>query len=521
MSTGNTGAKVLSRPESLSGARLGSYTLLDQIGWGAMCVVYRARHEGSGREFAIKVLQFGRPSLRNHIQRMRREATVVLKIDHPNVVKALEFGTAPRIGVYLVLELLPGTTLQEVLQLEGPLDPVRSARIAKQTALGLTAAHRAGYVHRDLKPANLMLVGPVANETVKILDFGIVGLLRAANGCMQLTQDDLIVGTPSHMAPEQFESSNVGPRADIYALGAILYHMLSGRPPFIGSMREIIAQHLMAPPDPLPIFAGLGPLAHAMLQKRPEDRPESAEAVAAALDALLPEIEGFEGGGDVLRAPALADVAEETAPVPTLNPASAQNDPPGGDEWIREITPGSCFERQRVDAEQNRGTPRSSPSPSALTPLRWPLRIAIPLVLSLAVLGGALAAKQLLSPGSGGPEVASEKGRTPRETMAADSRAAAESSREATVYGTEGDVDDAEEILALKRKLQWVSDALVEAVGSIPETQHQNFEERYLDLSQVVRPGLSPIGRASLGNRIESLHAQILIVLHRHGRHRP
>src|SRR5262249_6828284 len=161
-----------------------------------------------------------------------------IRIDHPRIVKIMELGMSPR-GLFLVMELLEGETLRTALCREDRFTPSRAARIARQTAEGLAAAHRKGFVHRDLKPGNMMLVPSGAHEQVKILDLGIVRV-QSELPEEKLTRDDLILGTPTYMAPEQFQTSTVGPSADLYALGVVLYEMLSGSVPFEGSFREIV-----------------------------------------------------------------------------------------------------------------------------------------------------------------------------------------------------------------------------------------------------------------------------------------
>jgi eukaryotic-like serine/threonine-protein kinase len=280
------------------GARVGDYVLLEQIGSGGMSNVYRARHLSLGREFAVKLIHPSRKSQPVFIERMRREALASMRVDHPNFIKVYEFGMS-KLGPYIVMELLQGCTLHDVLRNEGHLAPVRCARIVRQIAAGLHAAHRLGLVHRDLKPGNLMIVSSSVpgGEQVKILDLGIVRMTGAGSephheDDAPLTQDDLVVGTPCYMAPEQFQSSHVGPEADLYALGIVLYQMISGRLPFEGNFHQIMVQQLSNFPNPLPETGGLDELAFWLLDRTPGLRP-TAECVIDVIDRRVPIANAF------------------------------------------------------------------------------------------------------------------------------------------------------------------------------------------------------------------------------------
>lgn len=270
------------------GTRLGAYLLTEQLGAGGMCTVYRATHADLGAEFAIKVLHHSHKPDDLYVERLRREAAAGIRIAHPRIVKVMELGMSPR-GPFLVMELIRGETLFQALRKGGAFSPTRAANVTRQLAEGLAAAHKIGYVHRDLKPSNVMLVPSTAGEQVKILDFGIVRIHEGV--CeKQLTRDDLILGTPAYMAPEQFHSSQVGPKADLYALGVLLFEMLAGRAPFAGSFREIIAQHMMVAPDALPESQGLEELADWLMEKKAENRPATAPAVVEVIDRRFPGV---------------------------------------------------------------------------------------------------------------------------------------------------------------------------------------------------------------------------------------
>lgn len=266
------------------GTRMGAYVLLDLLGTGGMCNVYRARHVSRGTEHALKVLHAARAQHAVFAQRMLREAAAARRINHPNIIRVTEIGMAQG-GPFLVMELLAGTTLHDVLRLEGKLPLPRAAHIVRQVARGLAAAHQAGLVHRDMKPGNIMLSPDPSGERVKILDFGIVRIADQEFvdddplAQQQLTRDDLVVGTPSYMAPEQFQSSHVGPEADLFSLGVVLYQMIAGRLPYEGSFQQIMAQQLTSVPNPLPDSCGLDELAFWLLERSPQNRPPASRVV--------------------------------------------------------------------------------------------------------------------------------------------------------------------------------------------------------------------------------------------------
>jgi serine/threonine-protein kinase len=212
------------------------------------------------------------------------------------VVSVIDYGTTPAGLPFLVLELLVGPTLREALDADGAFAPARAADLARQIALGLKEAHGAGLVHRDLKPENVILVRQGAEkgsgETAKILDFGTVRLLENDDADIrtQLTQGGNILGTPGFMSPEQIsDPANVGPEADLYALGAVLYTMLAGRAPFSGTPLDVVDLQLTTDPPPLDENGALGALATRMIARDPRMRPDGIDAVLAELRSI-----GFE-----------------------------------------------------------------------------------------------------------------------------------------------------------------------------------------------------------------------------------
>jgi len=255
------------------------YENLGLLGSGAAGKVYAARHRQSGRQVAIKSLLTAVRDDPKARERFAREGKV--RLDSPYVVQVhearVEDGTA-----YLVMERVEGTSLRERLQ-AGPLPLPDALRIAEEVALGLAVAHRAGIVHRDIKPANLLLT---PDGSTKITDFGIAKLL--ASNASSLTASGQGMGTLTYVSPEQAENAkHVSPAADLYSLGATLYHLLAGRPPFLPSP-NIIMEIFEDDPPPLGTFCrdcpkGVAELVRRLLEKVPDDRTPNASAVANKL----------------------------------------------------------------------------------------------------------------------------------------------------------------------------------------------------------------------------------------------
>lgn len=208
------------------------------------------------------------------------------KMRHPHVVSVEDFGTSPTGETFLVMEFVQGQTLEHIIASQGPLPAPRAGLFAKQIALGLANAHAGGFVHRDIKPANIMISRQGTDETVKVLDFGAVSL-RSLPRNERLTSVGHIIGTPTYMAPEQSQDPNVGPTADLYALGAVLFEMLTQSPPFTGAGRaQVLVKHITEEAPAAPPSQGLERLVAQLLRKLPSERPQTGEAVAAFIDSL-------------------------------------------------------------------------------------------------------------------------------------------------------------------------------------------------------------------------------------------
>jgi len=251
--------------------------------------VFEARHEKLERRAAIKFLH---PHLCSHPQvvaRFLNEARAVNIVRHPSLVDIFELGQADDDGaIYIIMEYLEGETLASRLRERLALPPKEAARIGRQLATALAAAHACGIVHRDLKPDNLMLVSDDevdGGERLKVLDFGIAKMLGPGGHTptSSMTRTGFILGTPQYMAPEQCKGSrDVDGKADVYALGVILYEAVCGSPPFAAASEwELFAMHLEQPAPALPpsVPAPYASLVAAMLDKEPSRRPTMAEVV--------------------------------------------------------------------------------------------------------------------------------------------------------------------------------------------------------------------------------------------------
>jgi serine/threonine-protein kinase len=304
--------------DPMIGRTIDRYKITGPLGDGGMARVYRARQIYLEQDFAMKLLLGDFASDKNLARRFQREAQAASKIKHPNVVTTIDFGITPEGLIFMAMELLEGKTLTEAIRAEGAMPPARAAYLVRQIAAGLSAAHALGFVHRDLKPKNVMLVGPERQETAKILDFGLVQVTQdpgLVTDATNLTRQGQVFGTPAYMSPEQCAGGVVGPEADIYGLGVILYQLLSGIVPFSGTSAQIAMHHLGTPPPPLSDYDGLGPLAMRMLSKKPADRPSSTEEVIEALDGKILADYPLSG-----RPVSIRPVAERTVPSRPVTP---------------------------------------------------------------------------------------------------------------------------------------------------------------------------------------------------------
>jgi eukaryotic-like serine/threonine-protein kinase len=267
-----------------SPARVGSYEILETLGRGGMGIVYKARQANLNRIVALKMILAGSGASADDLARFQAEAEAVAKLQHPNIVQVYEVGQHED-RPFFSLEFVEGGCLSTQLK-RTPQTPELAARLTATLARAIFAAHQKGIVHRDLKPANVLVT---LDGTPKIADFG---LAKQVDGDSQRTQSGVIVGTPSYMAPEQAAGDihRISPATDQYAIGAILYELLTGRPPFQGSnaidtIAQVIADEPVPPTQLLPkIPRDLEVICLKCLEKDPERRYADCEALAADLD---------------------------------------------------------------------------------------------------------------------------------------------------------------------------------------------------------------------------------------------
>jgi serine/threonine-protein kinase len=258
-----------------AGTRSGAYVIREKIGWGGCSTVYAGADPVTGREVAIKVMHRGLAESPKQVQRFVQEAQAVGLIHHPTIVEVYDIGRLEDGRPYIAMELLHGINLASLLRNQGRLSPAEAFEILEPVCASLAVAHEAGIVHRDIKASNIIILESVdAERRVKLLDFGIAKLVGSfSSGSMQTTIGH-VLGTPHSMAPEQIKGKTVDGRTDVYALGALLYRLLTGRHPFEGcDALALTRMHLHAAP-PLPSrFAPVQPALDAVVRKCMEKDP--------------------------------------------------------------------------------------------------------------------------------------------------------------------------------------------------------------------------------------------------------
>jgi serine/threonine protein kinase len=423
--------ETMSRPKSIEIGDVvaGKYRLLAMIGEGGMGVVYLAEHSLIEKRVALKVLRAEYSKKPELVTRFQQEAISASRIKHPNVLDVFDFGQLEDGSFFLAMEYLSGRDLAGELTESVTIAPDRAVRIALQMCRALAAAHARGVVHRDLKPENVFLHATEdGDEVVKIVDFGIAQLKgkdekeEGTERRRRLTRTGMIFGTPEYMSPEQAKGSSVDLRSDIYALGIILYEMVTGAVPFTGTtFMAVLTAHMTQPVPPMRAIAPdvefSGELEQAILrclQKAPERRFQSmrelaialqqvAEGrVAAPLGGLLPLPEVNVGSFRPVRAAASATSPQfnRLDPLPI---DLVRRDPLGSASTLMSgsIEPASPAE------------PAPASGPLSARPRRWP-RMALFIIALLAAGGATLGwrhygerAKRYLAFGSGTPALAS------------------------------------------------------------------------------------------------------------------
>jgi serine/threonine protein kinase len=302
--------------------RIGNYRLVRLLGHGGMGMVFEGVHDGVGGRAAIKVLRREVASRTDIAARFFNEARAANAIQHPGIVRIFDCGYTEQGIAFLVMEFLEGESLRARLDRVQRLPVPHALRLARQLASALVAAHQKNVIHRDLKPDNVMLVRDPdlpGGERVKLLDFGIAKMAESLGAVAMNTRSDLLMGTPTYMAPEQCRGAkSVTDRSDVYSLGIVIYQVLAGRTPFLGeTVGELIAMHLMDAPLSLQEAAphvppAVASLIHAMLQKQPQLRP--------SMESVLQQLQRMEAETEQRPAPRAADPNATIPMAPSLFP---------------------------------------------------------------------------------------------------------------------------------------------------------------------------------------------------------
>jgi len=269
----------------------GRYRIEGLLGEGGMGLVYRAVQLGLDREVALKVIRPEHLQGANAVGRFEREARTASLLKHPGAVEIYDYGEDDGLA-FLAMQLVEGRSLGDLIDAESPLDVETSQRIATHIADVLVAAEAIGLVHRDLKPDNVLLERtPEGEERVVVVDFGLAFIAHRP-GVDRMTREGVVTGTPDYMSPEQARGAALDSRTDVYALGCILFEMLTGNPPFEGDAVTLLARHLFMPAptvderrDGPPVPRALSRLVERMLEKELDLRPRAAD-VREALEAL-------------------------------------------------------------------------------------------------------------------------------------------------------------------------------------------------------------------------------------------
>ena len=271
----------------------GRYRVVAPIGSGAMGMVYRAEHVQISKVMAIKLLHRELQENPENVTRFHLEAESASRLNHPNTVHVFDFGRTESGSLYIVMEYVDGADLGKLIDKEGPMPFGRVAYLCAQVAGSVADAHEAGIIHRDLKPENIVVTEGRDGQMAKVLDFGLAKLLEGTAE-VQVTSSGTIVGTPYYMSPEQIQGHELDGRSDVYAMGAIMYECLVGKPPFeapnpVGVLSKHLSQEPLRPSSrsPLSVPAEADEIIMRCLEKEPERRYESAEALRGALIAYL------------------------------------------------------------------------------------------------------------------------------------------------------------------------------------------------------------------------------------------
>lgn len=300
--TGPVAEPGFNAPVSLVPVGVGSiidnkYKVTGLLGEGGMGTVYKAHHMLLNKDVALKTFKTSMLT-ENALQRFEREAKAIAKLNPTNIVHVFDFGAGENNVPYYTMECLEGQSLAEKLEQDGPLSADAALKIFQQVCRGLAEAHSKGIVHRDLKPANIFLtneIGPDRSPRVKLVDFGVAGVIDSSLDGQKLTATGSIFGSPLYMSPEQSLGKHLAPSTDIYSCGCALFEALTGSPPFRGESAFVtMFQHQTKLPPTLAekapnknFSAPLQALVYAMLEKDPEDRPATVDELAAVMSDIL------------------------------------------------------------------------------------------------------------------------------------------------------------------------------------------------------------------------------------------
>jgi serine/threonine-protein kinase len=431
--------------DTLIGKTIGNYEVLEKLGEGGMGAVYLAQHPRIGKKVALKVLHSEFATDTSIVDRFFTEAKAVNDIGHPNIIDITDFGELTgedgKPMVYFFMEYLDGEAVSELVARESPLPAERVFAIGAQIADALAASHREGVVHRDLKPDNIFLTQRGRrNDVVKVLDFGIAKLTGDQPGSRR-TRTGVVIGTPYYMSPEQCEGKgNIDQRTDVYALGVVLFEMLTKRVPFDGEgYGEILVQHLtQLPPRPSQLVPGMSPYVEVVvlkaLEKHRDDRYASMEEMLAALSDPVGFVNArggphaFLSGGASLRLDRKAEggyVSPTTqsgrsvhTPPPVYTPAPADQSAPfyiGGGPVRPDQTPHPGYATPAPGYATP--APGYAPTPTPVgvyEDLDRPPKSKAPLYVALGVVAAGAALTLVLTMGGGGePSAAPEPAAQP------------------------------------------------------------------------------------------------------------
>lgn len=354
---------------------LGSrYELGAELGSGGMGKVFRGTDTTLGRTVAIKILAPRFASDDRFVERFRREAQAAARLSHPNIVAVFDTGTENGVH-FIVMEYIDGRTLGEVLA-DGPMPSEQALEIGMKVCAGLAAAHAAGVIHRDVKPGNIMLTN---DGEVKVMDFGIA---RAVEGDSTLTQTGMVMGTASYLSPEQAQGERVGIHSDIYSLGCVLYHLLTGHPPFTGAPVAVAYQHVSTDPTPpsrerKEVAASVDRPVLTAMAKRPSDRHASAEDFQRDLEEVRTGLTAPLAAAEAATTPMVEDRTDvlpagdvPTAPVTRQEPSAPRRRLP----WLVPIAGLTALAvlglglTLALTGRDGRSPPQTQPSPTTSIP---------------------------------------------------------------------------------------------------------------------------------------------------------